>query len=125
MRLLERTIDSGPWPCDYAGARAVRVCVSREQPAQHTPSPLPQSTLRESTVTSAPGALVAEAPLQVEEIQDLYDQLGDLVKATVGLNLQFTLRMELGPAAQVSEERLAKMNELLAEVSDKLRLRRE
>ena len=61
----------------------------------------------------------------LEEIQDLYDQLGDLVKATVGLNLQFTLRMELGPAAQVSEERLAKMNELLAEVSDKLRLRRE
>ncbi len=80
--------------------------------------------LRESTVTSAPGTLVAEAPLQVEEIQDLYDQLGDLVKATVGLNLRFHLRVELGPASKVSEERRATFNELLAEVSEKLRLER-
>jgi len=122
MRLLERTIDSGPWPCDYAGARAVRVCVSREQPAQHTPSPLPQLTLRESTVTSAPGTLVAEAPLQVEEIQDLYDQLGDLVKATVGLNLRFHVRIELGPASRTSDETIDKVNDLLSEVSDKLKL---
>jgi hypothetical protein len=124
MRLLERTIDSGPWPCDYAGARAVRVCVSREQQAQPTPSPLPQSTLRESTVTSAPGTLVAEAPLQVEEIQDLYDQLGDLVKATVGLNLRFHVRIELGPTSRTSDETIDKVNGLLSEVSDKLRLQK-
>ncbi len=61
----------------------------------------------------------------MDEIQNLNDVVADLTKAAVGLNLQFSLRMELGPAAQVSEERRARMNELLAEVSDKLRLRRE
>ncbi len=66
--------------------------------------------------------LVVEAPLQVDEIQNLNDVVGDLTKAAVGLNLQFTLRMELGPASQVSDETIAKMNELLAEVSEKLRL---
>jgi hypothetical protein len=121
-RLLERTIDSGLWPCDYAGARAVRICVPREQPAQHTPITPPPSGLRESTIISAPGTLVAEAPLRVEEIQDLYDQLGDLVKATVGLNLQFHLRIELGPTSRVSNETTDKVNELLSEVSEKLRL---
>src|SRR6266852_4195402 len=28
-RLLERTIDSGPWPCDYAGAKTVKVSLPR------------------------------------------------------------------------------------------------
>src|SRR5258708_4345376 len=33
-RLLERTIDSGSWPCDYAGATALKICLpqEREQP---------------------------------------------------------------------------------------------
>jgi len=123
-RLLERTIDSGPWPCDYAGARAVRIYVPREQPAPRIPVTPPQATLRESTVTEAPGMLVADAPLQVEEIQDLYDQLGDLVKAAVGLNLQFRLRIELGPASRVSDETVDRVNALLSEVSEKLRLQK-
>ena len=68
--------------------------------------------------------LVADAPLQVEEIQDLYDQLGDLVKAAVGLNLQFRLRIELGPASRVSDETVDRVNALLSEVSEKLRLQK-
>jgi hypothetical protein len=123
-RLLERTIDSGVWPCDYAGARAVRMCVPREQPAQSAPITPPPSALRESTVTPAPTALIAEAPLRVEEIQDLYDQLGDLVKTTVGLNLQFHLRIELGSTSRVPGETIDRVNELLSEISEKLVLRR-
>jgi len=69
--------------------------------------------------------LVTEAPLQVDEIQNLSDQIADLMKAAVGLNLQFHLRIELGPASQVSDETIARVNELLYEVSDKLRLQRE
>ena len=96
----------------------------REQPAPHIPFTPPPVTLRESTLTAASGMLVADAPLQVEEIQDLYDQLGDLVKAAIGLNLQFRLRIELGPASRVSDETVDRVNALLSEVSEKLRLQR-
>ncbi len=114
-RFLERAVDSGPWPCDYAGARAVKISLPRVQPP---PPPPPPPDEREPV----PGVLVAEAPLRVDEIQNLNDVVADLTKAAVGLNLQFTLRMELGPASQVSDETRAKVNVLLAEVSGKLRL---
>ena len=119
-RLLERTVDSGVWPCDYAGARSVKISLLRVQsPSLSTP------IVREpERPMFASGVLAVEAPLRVDEIQNLNDVVGDLTKATVGLNLQFTLRMELGPASQVSDETRAKVNELLAEVSDKLKLQR-
>ncbi len=125
-RLLERTGDSGPWPSDFAGARGIKVCVPREQPAPpdyipRPPDDTPPPTVREHGSET----LVAAAILQPDEIQNLNDQLGDLVKAAVGLHLQFQLRVELiGPGGQVSEERLVRLNELLAEVSEKLRLQR-
>ena len=64
--------------------------------------------------------LVAAAVLQTHEIQNLNDQLGDLVKVTVGLNLQFQLHVELGPVAKLSHETVDKVNALLSEVSEKL-----
>jgi hypothetical protein len=48
-RILERTEDSGPWPCDWSGAAHVRLRVPKEapraprphrQPDAHTPRPL-------------------------------------------------------------------------------------
>src|SRR5207245_1288566 len=99
-RFLERTIDSGPWPCDYAGARAVKISLPHVQSP-----PLPPPGVREPAApTFTPGVLVAEAPLRVDEIQNLNDVVADLTKAAVGLNLQFSVQVELGPAAQVSEE---------------------
>jgi hypothetical protein len=67
---------------------------------------------------------VAEADMQDFELQDLAEQVGILMKETVGLNLRFHLRVELGPASQVSEATLAKVNGLLEEVSKRLRLER-
>ena len=68
--------------------------------------------------------LVAEAALGIEEIQNLSDTIGELTKTAVGLNLQFRLRVELGPVSQVTDETIVRINELLGEVSDKLRLER-
>ena len=62
--------------------------------------------------------------MQDFELQDLAEQVGNLMKETVGLTLRFHLRIELGPASQVSEAVLAKVNEILDEVSKKLRLER-
>ena len=77
---------------------------------------------RRSLATS--GILVVKVPLLEDEIQNLSDTIGDLTKTAVGLNLQFRLRVELGPVSQVPDETIAKINELLREVSDKLRLER-
>ncbi len=121
-RFLER--ESGTWPCDYAGARLVKICLPREQAVQHAQVAAPHPPLHEDRVPLASGMLVAEAPLREDEIQNLSDTIGDLTKTAVGLNLQFRLRVELGPVSQVSEETMARINELLGEVSDKLRLER-
>ena len=62
--------------------------------------------------------------MQDFELQDLAEQVGNLMKETVGLNLRFHVRVELGPASLVSEVALAKVNEILDEVSEKLRMER-
>lgn len=61
--------------------------------------------------------------MQDYELQNLAEQVGQLTKGTIGLNLTFRLRVELGPTVQISEATLAKVNDLLAEVSEKLNLR--
>jgi len=126
-RLLDRSIDSGSWPCDYTGARAVKIILPREQEAQHQPVSRQPTTIHESRPSSSPTILVAEAALQLDEIQDLSEQVGELMRTVTnaGLNLHFHLRVELVPAAQVSDETLERVNELLEEVSKELRLRRE
>jgi hypothetical protein len=120
-RLLERTIDSGPWPCDYAGARAVKITVPQENPTQYSPSPtLSPRKARETE----PRMLTAGNFLEIGEIQNLNEQLSELTKAAVGLNLTFYFRVELGAPStqQIPEETIAKVNALLHEVSDKLNL---
>jgi hypothetical protein len=121
-RFLETTVDSGTWPCDYANAIHVRLSLPREQPVHPTPGSS-SPTVRESAPV-IPGTLVAEADMQGYELQDLAEQIGNLTRETVGLNLRFHLRIELGPTEQISVETLAKVNEIMAEVSEKLKLER-
>ena len=68
--------------------------------------------------------LTAEAALEANGIQDLADQIPAIAAAAVGYDLKFNLRIELGgeepPAA--TAEAAAKINDLLAEVADGLRL---
>jgi hypothetical protein len=122
-RWLTTTADSGPWPCDFAAARFARFSLPQEQPLRPTPAlSSPAPTVHEPVATFVPTLLVAEADLQNYELQDLAEQVGNLMKETVGMNLRLHLRIELGPASQVSEATLARVNDLLAEVSEKLRL---
>ncbi len=102
---MERTPDSGPWPCDWAEATNVRLRVPTEAP----PPPL---TRRH----------VAEAELEPVELQDLVDRLAEIIKAGAGLDLRFVLRLELGPDAQPSPERLARLNDALRKACSKLEL---
>jgi hypothetical protein len=50
------------------------------------------------------------------------EPLGDIVKAGAGLDLRFVLRIELDDKS-ASPDQMARLTELLAEVSEKLRLK--
>jgi hypothetical protein len=121
-RWLETTADSGQWPCDYTAARFARFSLPQERPSHSTTTPpLPTVALAPAAIP-VPSLFVAEADVQDFELQDLAEQVGNLMKETVGLNLRFHVRVELGPASQVSETVLVKVNEILDEVSEKLRM---
>jgi hypothetical protein len=107
-------VDSGPWPCDLAGAVHVRVRVPGKTPVETPPVKPPELPKR-------PGVLVAEADLRPRQIQDLADQLGELTKAVVGYDLKLRLRIELGGAKTPPPELVARLNVLLAEVASAMR----
>ncbi len=106
--------DSGAsWPCDFAGAKHVILQVPSTEGGgdEGRPStPKPQ------------GLLVAEAVLEANGIQDLADQVPDIAKAAVGNVLKFKVRVELGGETAPDPRAVEKINELLFEVSDKLKL---
>lgn len=113
-RLLEKTIDSGPWPCDFGGARQVKLRVPAGEvvPPPTPPPPLPPK----------PGFKVAQAELRPHQIQDLAEIIGELVNAAVGYELVFRLRVELGGAAALPAEVVQKINELLGQIAADLEL---
>jgi Protein of unknown function (DUF499) len=110
-RLIERTIDSGPWPADYGGAKLVKIKLA-STPTPPTPPPPP----------TRPGVFVAESDLRPGQLQDLADQIGEITKAAVGVELKVRIRLELGGKTKPSPEMIAAINEKLASVTDSLKL---
>ena len=66
---------------------------------------------------------MAEDVLEANGIQDLADQIPAIFKAAVGNTLKFNIRIEFGGETTPDPEAVEKINELLAEVSDKLKLK--
>jgi hypothetical protein len=117
-RYLERTQDSGPWPCDAGGAAAVRVRIPAGEPPgpkpiQPPPPPPPQ-----------PGVHMASAYLSVNEVQNLAEQIGELKKLamTGGLDLRVHVQIELSGGDGMSGNTSSQLNELLQTISDNLKL---
>jgi hypothetical protein len=107
-RLLERMVDSGPWPCDLTGAQAVRVRVPSEAPPPPPPPP--------------PGVLVAEDYLRPSQIQDLAEVVGDITRAAAGHDLRFKLRVELGGETATPRQVVQEVNKSLSTISEHLHL---
>ncbi|MCI4336978.1 MAG: hypothetical protein L3K17_07295, partial [Thermoplasmata archaeon] len=109
-RYVERTIDSGPWPCEYHAAGAVRLKLPEERPA--SPAPLPD------------GILTAEATLRLNQIQDLAEQVPEIVKAAVGYDTKFRVQLELGTiGGSVPTDVIVKVNKILKEIDAGLEFR--
>jgi hypothetical protein len=108
-RILERALDSGPWPCGFAGAQLVKL----RQPIEAPPPPPPTLT----------GRRVAQSELRPNEIQDLADQIADIVKLAVGHELKLSFRIELGGADNPPAELVARINEILRGIRQELELR--
>ncbi len=113
-RWIELADDSASWPCDIAGAQHVVLQVPAGrglgggEGEPFTPKPK--------------GLLIAEAVLEANGIQDLADQIPDITKAAVGNDLKFNLRIEFGGETAPDPEAVDKINALLAEVSEELKL---
>ena len=113
-RWVELGAESAAWPCDLAGARHVVLTIPPAKPPDRGGGWPPAA--------HRPGVLTAEAVLQANGIQDLADQIPAIARAAVGHDLKFNLRVELGGEGPAAAEAVAKINELLSEVSDDLRL---
>ena len=113
-RWIELADDDVSWPCEFAGAQQVvlQVPAARElgEDGGEPYKPKPK------------GLLVAEARLLANGIQDLSDQVPDLVKAAVGHDLKFHLRVEFGGETPPEPDAVEQINALLAEVSEELKL---
>ena len=98
--LLERTPDSGPWPCDYAGAKLLTVTVGRDTPQSRQPvAPKTKS-----------------ASLRADQLQDLVDILPNLLKAAAGYDLRFRVQVENSGKRTLDEAAKQAVNAVLESV---------
>ena len=110
-RWFELSPASGPWPCDFPGARNVVIKIPGKEPL---PPPPP-----------ADGVLTTEATLEAYGIQDLAEQIGAIVKAAAGNNLKIKVRIELGGETAPPADVVTEVNALLAQISDDLRFHQQ
>ena len=90
----------------------------------------PQETKRASTtLLDILAGIAIHADVQTtlrcqykNRIQNLADQVPALLKAAVGTDLRFTVRIEASGESAPTPEALEKINQLLGEVSDDLRM---
>lgn len=103
LGLFERSIDSGPWPCDLGGAGLVKIVVRRQEAKE--PAPVPRY-----------GAKLATAELLTHEVQDFADVVDELREATAGHALRIKVMIEIGDGAVIDEAVLDAVNDVLARV---------
>ena len=113
-RWLELSDESAPWPSNLAGAQHVVL---------QAPTPGMARDPKGGRYTQRPmGMLVAEASLEAHGIQDLADHIPEIAQAAAGSALSFNIRIELGDDATPDQAVVDKINDLLSQVSDDLKL---
>ena len=108
-RELELAEDSGEWPCEYDGAKNVKVTIPKRE---EQPRPKPPK----------PGGQSAEASLNTHQIQDLADAVGELTQTAAGHDLNFHVRIEVDDAQELSDELTEELNDILRRISSDLEM---
>ena len=111
---IEVGANSAPWPCEFAGAQHVALVIPADDKLRDRG--------RQPDAMKPPGLLTADAMLEANGIQDLADQIPEITKAAIGNDLKFNVRVEFGGKEPPAAEAVERINALLAEVSDMLRL---
>jgi hypothetical protein len=109
-QLLEKVVDMGQWPCDFAAAGTVRIRVRKEE------FPGAKDDGQKYGVKSASGEL------RGNEIQDLADTVAELGNAAAGHDLHYFVRIELGGENAPPENVVDAVSKVLAKVSGNLKL---
>ncbi|RDE49302.1 MAG: DUF499 domain-containing protein [Candidatus Accumulibacter meliphilus] len=103
LGLIERTLDSGVWPCDLGGASAVKVRLRKSEAKQ----PAPRQHY---------GSKVATAELQTHEVQDFADSIDALREATAGQPLRIRVTLEIGEEGWVDQAVVDTVNGILSQI---------
>ncbi len=127
-RKLDRTNDS-KWPCDIAGAKAVKVFQLSEKTSapyepvdQQPPKNVDQLTREESPQWQpASDKRSTQAILDLIGVQNLGTKVTELKTLTVGKELKINVRIEFS-SKDMPEERLEKIKRILKEISPELAL---
>jgi hypothetical protein len=114
-RMIERTPDSGAWPCDYSGSANLRLRLTPATPEKPTPPQPPEPPPK-------PGTRSGEARLQPSQVQDLADIMGDLLKARGSCEMAFTVRVELSGKEAPNDQVVQAVNQVLEKVNDTFRV---
>lgn len=77
-----------------------------------------------STIQQLPLRLVAQAQLDVDELQDLAARATELVRAAAGFGLKFTVSAELSEDSVPPDSVVAELRRILRQVSPKLMVTR-
>ena len=113
-RWIEFAGAGAPWPCKLVEARNV-ILRSLAKDGRGDGG-------EEGAAPKPAGVLTAEATLRANGIQDLANQIPDLVKAAVGHDLKFRVRVEPGGETPPDPDAVDRINVLLAEASERWRL---
>ena len=101
--------ETGDWPCEPAGAAALRLRV----PDAFDPI----------SVSEKKGVYTCSAALEPAALQDLVDALPDIVRTAAGVPLEFRVEVTLGEGKDVAADTVESLNGLLKDVSPDLGLK--
>ena len=109
---LELAEGSAPLDTDLAGAQGVLL---------QTPAAKPVG-VRDGTDDYQEGVLAAEATLEGYGIQDLAEIMPEILEAAAGDSIKFKVRIEFGGKVAPDREKVERINALLSEALEALRL---
>lgn len=104
LGLIERTLESGAWPCDMGGAGIVKILLRKEVPGTEQPTP------------QAWGAKVGSAELETHEVQELAERIDELRQITAGQKMRLRVTLEVGEGGNASTELVDAVNGVLGQV---------